>query len=565
MQPMAIDPRSTSEISDSIKSNVKGKIAKLTNFLPESFNMTWINSYSEEIHEAEVKVLVAQLSAFPDYSGNTNLDETDLEKLGITDVDPEEVNDLMKESHLEELAKLVGVSRDQGQKATGKATILTATDDTRVPEGMEVATSQQPDGSYQSYYVDADGDGTIGETGYTTPATGETEVQVDIIAAEIGGEYNTGSGSISRLPDPPVGVEGIKSNTEVSGGQDIQPIDEFRNDVQSAVFEASGGGTTRGIVGYVSENAQGVNDVELDEFLNQQPPFVDVIVDGGSDSDVKTAIDNSRPTGIRHNLVRPETVGLGVRTEVIGSDIDTSFVSSQISEYLTTLTLGEEFRRSRTTQRIMNADNDIEDIGSLTALIESVSNESKVYSSGTTVYDLDFAPVGSVEDDELLFDSNKSVYTLSYTQMADADVTVTGIVNGSEYTFVEGTDYEVIDDDGDGNNDSIDFSIGGTNPDDRTAIEAEYTHSSWAINSTITDENDNSYTKGTDWDIVDTDSDGLMDSIDWSVGGSSPADGVRWFVNYEPKRTASRDLDTTKREKVSEGQTLQVNTFQPSE
>lgn len=52
--------------------------------------------------------------------------------------------------------------------------------------------------------------------------------------------------------------------------------------------------------------------------------------------------------------------------------------------------------------------------------------------------------------------------------------TVTGTVNGRDYTFEEGTDYAIIDDSGDGEPDSIDFSIGGADPDENTTFEVEY-------------------------------------------------------------------------------------------
>jgi len=51
---------------------------------------------------------------------------------------------------------------------------------------------------------------------------------------------------------------------------------------------------------------------------------------------------------------------------------------------------------------------------------------------------------------------------------------VAGIVGGDEYTFQKGTDFDVIDDDGDGELDTIDFSIGGEQPDDNTTFYITY-------------------------------------------------------------------------------------------
>lgn len=548
---MAIDPRTVDEATTDLENSLKGEIDKLTNFLSTSFNNTWISSFSESVHDNEVLALVAQMSGWVEYAGKQDIDQTDLDKLNVDGADPDEINDLMEDSQLDNLGKLVGVERDPGQKSTGKVTVQTATDDTRVPEGMEVTTVPDSNGDYLSYFVDADGDGEIGDSGYVTPSTGNTEVQVDIIAEETGKEHNVGAGSITRLPDPPVGVEGVNNNSATTGGEPEQTNDEYREDIQNAVFESSGGGTVAGVEGAVEENAANVKDVALDEFLSRQPPEVDVIVDGGSDSDVNDAIANARPVGIKHNLVRPEDIFVGERVELIGKDIDTTFVRNQISDYLLDLTLGGNFLRSVLTQIIMNSDDSIDDIASLTSLLTEVNRESEQYVSGTTIYELDFAPLAKVDGEERLYRSGTSIYDLGYIDVNDTSVTVTAIVNGDEVDLTNGTDYDVIDDDGDGKLDAIDFSLGGDSPDDETVFEVEYTHNDWTIDSTITDGSGDSFTQGTDWALVDNDGDGLNDSIDWGIGGSSPSDGELFFVDYKPKRVILRDQSATKREKIT--------------
>lgn len=562
---MTIDPRSEQDIVTQLQGALSGKIAKLTNFVPSSFNKVWINAYANELSEAEIKLLVAQLSGWVDYAGKDDLDKTDLERLGLdtSSISPSDINPRMDDSQLENLAPIVGVTRDPGQKATGQVTVFTATDNTRVPEGMEVATQPDVDGNYKSYFVDADSDGEIGNSGYVTPSAGSTKVTVDIISEDVGSEYNVGAGTISMLPNPPVGVEGVTNNAEVTGGKSQQSLESLRNDIKNAVFENSGGGTASGIIGYIEENVNNVSDVEIDEFYNQQPPYVDVIVDGGSDSDIISGIENSRPTGIEHNLVRPQVVSVGVSADMSGTDIDESFVRSEISDYLTELGIDSEYRRAKLAQRILNADSDIVDLGSFTGLILDIINESKIYQSGTSIYKLNYAPLGVVNNEELMYDSGQGVYNLLYEGMNSADVQVIASVNGTDVTLTEGTDYNVIDNDGDGLNDSIDFGIGGANPDNRSTVKIEYNHSSWTISSTITDENGNTYNKGTDWDLIDNNSDGYMDSIDWSIGGSSPNGGVRWTIDYNPKKTISRDLPVSKREKIGDAGRIEIDIYSP--
>lgn len=554
---MTINPRTPDEIYQTLKSSLEGRIVKLTNFVTNSFNDTWLDAYSSQVHEVETRALVAQLSAWPDYSGNSNLTQTDLDRLGVTGVDPSDVNPLMEDQQLDELAKIVGSTRDPGTKATGQVTVQTATDDTRVPEGMEVATEPDVDGNYLSYFVDADGDGVIEEDSneYVTPSTGSTEVTVDVIAEAVGKNYNVGPGSITQLPNPPVGIEGVNNNNSIGGGDDRQSNTEFREDVKQAVFTTSGGGTAAGVKGYIQDNVTGVADVAIDEFATRQPPFVDVIVDGGSKTAVLDAIDASRPVGIEHNLVRPEGISIGLRVEVIGDDVDTTFLKNELVDYLADLGIGDKFIRSNLIHTIHKTETNVDDVGSLTSQTINLNGESHVFASGTSIYELNFAPLGIVDGETRFFVSGTSVYDTAYVGVDATTANLVATVNGDETTLVEGTDYSVIDNDGDGSNDSIDFSIGGTNPDDRTTFEFEYEHTSWSISSTITDEDGNTFGKDKDWDLIDNDSDGLMDSIDWSIGGSSPSDGDRWFIDYSPKRVVPNDLHVSIRERVTPNDT----------
>lgn len=51
---------------------------------------------------------------------------------------------------------------------------------------------------------------------------------------------------------------------------------------------------------------------------------------------------------------------------------------------------------------------------------------------------------------------------------------VVGVVNGSSFTFTQGIDYEVVDRDNDGKNETIDFSVGGKDPDPNTTFTITY-------------------------------------------------------------------------------------------
>lgn len=562
---MVFDPRSESEIYDDIKSRLTSSIDRLTNFIDSGFNDAWLSAYSEQLHHAEVKLLAAELAGFVDTAGKSDFDEDSLDQLGVTGVDPADLNELMDDSQLDSLAKIVGVERDPGKPATGTVTFEVSTDSVSIPEGYEVGTEPDDSGDFQSYLVDADSDGTIDEDSdaTVTPDAGASTVDADVIAADVGDEYNVGANTVTFVPNPKPGIEGVSNGAELTGGADVQSNPDFREEIKQAVFSSSGGGTAAGVKGYIEDNASSSISVELDEFVGETPPTVDVIVDGGSDSEITSLIEDARPVGIEHLLVRPEVAGLDVRAELVGKDVDTDYVQSEITEYLTGLALDGEYRRSKVIQRTLNADADIDDIGSLTSLLADIGNESSEYDPNTNVYSLDYSPLGEIQEENRLFDSDSSIYETAYPRVSGSTMEVEAVVDGVRTTLTRGTDYSVIDDDGDGEDDAINFGIGGTNPDNRTVFTAGFEHEDWSINSTITDEDGNSFSKGTDWDLVDNDGDGLYDSVDWSVGGSAPASGSLFFVDYSPKRDVTRDLRVSKREKIGSNGQTSVSIYDP--
>lgn len=58
---------------------------------------------------------------------------------------------------------------------------------------------------------------------------------------------------------------------------------------------------------------------------------------------------------------------------------------------------------------------------------------------------------------------------------------------------------------------------------------------------TIEDSSGDTYERGTDFAVIDDDSDDSLDSIDWSIGGSSPDDAEDFFVTYDYATTFAAD------------------------
>lgn len=437
---MTSEPRTQSEIYNSLRNSLTGKIAKLTNFTDRSFNYVWTQAFSQQVRELEVKALASEFAGYIDYAGGP-ITEEQLEDLDLDDdVDVEEINELMDDQQLDELVKIVGVSRDEGAKATGEVTFTTQTPLTTMPEGTRVTTPPDSSGETIDFLT----------TQEVQTIDGETNISgVPIEAIEVGEEYNVTSNNITRVSNPPVGVRSVNNPISTTGGEDREENDELRARAKNAVGGASEGGTVEGIKSYLRNTIGPVSDTDvvIDEFTDVQPPYVDVIVDGGLDQEVKNAIEFSRPTGIRHNLVRPEVVEIGVEAQLQGSDVNYVTVENAVTDFLLNLGIGDTFYKDALIREIMTSDDDIINIERLDASVQEVNNETFLYTNSQSDYPLDFT----------LEDTNGSI------SISDAD----GV------SYDRGSDYTVEDQTGDGWPETIVWG-GGNTPADNTSFYVNY-------------------------------------------------------------------------------------------
>lgn len=100
--------------------------------------------------------------------------------------------------------------------------------------------------------------------------------------------------------------------------------------------------------------------------------------------------------------------------------------------------------------------------------VTAVSGETHTYSAGTSVYNLD--------NDRVLVGDHYDV----------------SVEDASGDVYERGTDFEVVDDSGDGELDSIDWSVGGSSPDDSESFDVDYqyqTNSTFDPNQSFPNEN----------------------------------------------------------------------------
>lgn len=545
---MVLEPTQKDDIQDSIETRLRGRIKKITNFASTSFNSIFLEAFSDALYEYEVRLLAAQLSGWVDYAGGP-IEQEDIDRLGLREFDDiEKLNSYMRDEHLEYLGAIVGVQRDTGSPATGEVRIATFDADTPVPDGLRVATPSNANTERKVFEVDIDGDSVTPEE-----QGNSNYVDVSVVAVEPGDSYNVGSDTITQFISPPSGIEAVSNTAATSGGEDKESNEELRLRVKNAVFESSGGGTTAGIRGYIIGNVEGVNDVFLNEFFDEDPTFVNVVVDGGTTSDVTGAIEESRPAGIEHNLVRPTTYNISVEQELFGSNIDSSNVIGSVEEYIFDLDLGDDFIHDKAKQSALNIEPNIENILTSNLRITSVLNDRTEYVSGKNVYDLAQSRIGRIDNEEHYFVSDTEIYELDTQPIDDSSVSVE-IRDGSSWTSVSNSEYDIIDDDSDGILESIDWSTGSVSPDAGSLFRISYdtvTRDSdsftydgsdeytltypfaLADNSSVSDNSGDTYTLGTDYDIIDIDNDGNKDTLKWLSGGSTPDSSESFTVTYD--------------------------------
>lgn len=516
---MSFEPRKRSTIYDSVRNRLTGKIPDLTNFTETSFNWVWVQGFSAEFREQELDVTAAYLSGLIDYAGGPVTQE-DLDDLGIADTATvDEINERLDDQDLDELVKIVGIERDEGTKATGTVTFTTQLASTTIPKGTSVGLQPADDGTFREFETTED----------VSTDSSTTSVDADIEAVEVGAEYNVGSGQITYLPNPPSGVLSVTNNNATSGGEDVETNNELRTRAKNAIFETSGGGTVKGVEGFINSNVDGVEEVNVIEFFTGDSwhgsyPHAHVIISGNpNDDDVLDAIDSSRPVAVEHIFIEAENFSVRFDMDLQGSDIDEQKIIDALTEYVNDRGLGGEIVDVKVIQKILNADSDIEDIDVLDTYIE---NEGIFFDDSTDIYNLSQGV--PMEDDGI--------------------VEVTGTLNGSNHTFSEGADYEEADDDSDSSDDSIDWSPSGDEPDVTTGNTKTITYESGTDEYKVDDAlvtdgitqvtgtlNGSSHTfvEGTDYEEVDVRADGVINGIDWGIGGDNPDDGTDFTVTYD--------------------------------
>ena len=535
---MPLNPRDSDEIFETTQEELTQRIDGLDNFGEQSFNNAFLTAHSEQVREAEIKAVAASLAGSVEYAGR-DLTESDLDDLGLTTIDPEEINQYMDDSQLDRLALNFGIRRDAGERAATTVEFEVSDDSVEIEEGTVVSTSLSGENQLD-FLVDVDGDGEITTDPAPTvsPDSGSTTVTTNAIADEVGSEYNVAAGAITAIPIPRPGVQSVINTENATGGSDQQSNESLREDVQTALFTGSGGGTTSGISGYIeSETSEQISSIGINEFTQQQPPFVDVIVDGGDRDELVELINESKPTGIEHNLVRPTRIDITAHADILSSSpVDTDILIDAIASRISDLDVGDNLYQTSLLQSVLGANINIVSGPSINVGYDVVTNDQYTYDSEQSAYEFEYGPFGVVTDEEHVVTEDVSTIELLFTDVDPSSVKAIVVADEDEIDLVEGEDYDIID--GRGTNSAIElYDVSYTPP--RAELQIEYEHSSWTVKS-VESESGESFSEGSEYELIDTTGDGLIDSIEWLTDPLD--DGERFQIEYEPRRDIATDV-----------------------
>src|SRR5215203_2081107 len=134
-------------------------------------------------------------------------------------------------------------------------------------------------------------------------------VTVPVAAVQPGPEGNVNAGTVTIMPTPPSGVEGVVNEEPVTGGQLPEPDDRLRERAKHALERA--GNATLNAIRFAVLEVDGVEGVEVvDHSVDDTIPLGEVRVrySGGERTEVEGAVEGARAAGILARLDEIERV-----------------------------------------------------------------------------------------------------------------------------------------------------------------------------------------------------------------------------------------------------------------
>lgn len=249
---------------------------------------------------------------------------------------------------LDRKAKEYGLTRQAAVTTRGNVSFyrnIAKSTNVTIPAGTIVKTLQDSNGIERRYTVDEE----------TILASGETAVDVAVIAETSGEAYNVGSGSISVLATYITGIDGVTNESDwiTITGTDTESDDDLRSRCILAWEELSTGGTAAVYVSWAL-SVDGVASAFVDDTMPRGDGTIDVYIMGDSGipdpaliAAVQAVVDENRPITADALVLAPGTVSVDITLSVVpmsgyvASEVDAD-IRHRLDVYFSDVTDDEE-------------------------------------------------------------------------------------------------------------------------------------------------------------------------------------------------------------------------------
>jgi uncharacterized phage protein gp47/JayE len=188
---------------------------------------------------------------------------------------------------------------------------------------------------------------------------GKWESDVSVTCTVPGKWGNVLAGTITRMPQPTMGVEYIINKSNITNGADSETDGELRERARHALDFAAK--ATNASLETALKGIKGVNSVLIDDMPDGVSGLVRVIIDGGDQEEIQRAIDSTRAAGIRVEFSRPNQVQIDVSlTLVLDKDASEARASREVEKfirnYISSLRISDDVLYPRIVEGIMRVE-----------------------------------------------------------------------------------------------------------------------------------------------------------------------------------------------------------------
>ncbi|OLD04400.1 MAG: hypothetical protein AUJ07_03985 [Crenarchaeota archaeon 13_1_40CM_3_53_5] len=200
---------------------------------------------------------------------------------------------------------------------------------------------------------------------------GRWEVEVPIRAVHPGRQGNVPAGAIQVMPKPPLGLEYVINNQDISTGTDAETDEQLRARAKKAL-EAAGKATLVSIESAI-RRIEGVKSILIQDRPDNVAGVIRVVVDGGEDKEVQRAIDDTRSAGIFVEFARPKKASIDIKvTGIVPPGTNRASaqagVEDRIRSYLSKQEIGEDIVYRRLMAKVLEG-NEIYDVEELSIIV----------------------------------------------------------------------------------------------------------------------------------------------------------------------------------------------------